>query len=104
MSTGSFVKVADVSELPPGTMKMVEVGREQILLANVDGSIYACANVCTHAGGSLAEGELNGLEVECPRHRSVFNISSGEVVQPPANENLRTFDVRTEGLDIMVRL
>lgn len=102
MSTRQHVKVAEASELPPGTMKVVEVGEDQVLLVNAEGEIYACDNVCTHAGGPLAEGELNDVEVECPWHGSVFNVTSGQVVEPPAQENLRTFDVCIEGLDILV--
>lgn len=81
---------------------MVEQGEDQILLVNVEGAIYACDNVCPHAGGSLAEGELSDGEVECPWHGSVFNVTSGQVIEPPAEENLRTFNVLIEGLDVLV--
>lgn len=104
MNIRDYVKVAEVTDLPPGTMKMVEVGEEQVLLANVDGHLHACDNVCPHAGGPLDEGELNDSEVECPWHGSVFNVTSGQVVGPPAEENLRTFDVRVEGLDVLVKV
>ena len=103
MSPREFVKVAEVSELPPGAMRMVEVDENQVLLANVDGNLYACDNVCPHSGGPLAEGELNEEEVECPWHGSVFNVTSGQVIEPPAEENLRMFDLRIEGMDVLVR-
>ncbi len=48
MADSGFVKVADLSELSPGEMKNVEVGDDQVLLANVEGTIYACDNLCTH--------------------------------------------------------
>ena len=102
MAETAFVKVAEVSELPPGEMRMVEVGGEQILLANVAGSVYACDNVCTHAGAPLSEGELDEEQVECPLHGSVFNVVTGEVIGPPAVENLRLFQVTIEGQDILV--
>lgn len=98
----TFVKVAEVGELPPGEMKMVEVGDAQILLANVGGNIYACDNVCTHAGAPLSEGELDEDQVECPLHGSVFNVVTGEIISPPAVENLRLFQVTIEGQDILV--
>ena len=72
MADTGFVKVAEVGELSPGEMKMVELGTEQVLLANVDGNIYACDDICSHAYASLSEGDLNGAEVECPLHGSVF--------------------------------
>ena len=102
MAEAAFVKVAEVEELPPGEMKMVEVGENQILLANVAGNIWACDNVCTHAGAPLSEGELDEDQVECPLHGSVFNVVTGEVIGPPAAENLRLFQVTIEGPDILV--
>ncbi len=102
MAETAFVKVAEVGELSPGEMKMVEVGENQILLANVAGNIWACDNICTHAGAPLSEGELDEDQIECPLHGSVFNVVTGEVIGPPAAENLRLFQVSIEGPDILV--
>jgi len=102
MAETAFVKMAEVSELPPGEMRMVEVRDAQILLTNVAGSVYACDNECTHAGAPLSEGELGEEQVECPLHGSVFNVVTGEVIGPPAVENLRLFQVTIEGQDILV--
>ena len=102
MAESGFVKVADLGELSPGEMKYVEVGGDQVLLANVEGTIYACDNVCTHALAPLADGNLDGERVECPLHGSVFSVITGEVVDPPADEGLRVFQVRIEGQDILV--
>ena len=102
MAGTAFVKVAEVGDLSPGEMKMVEVGENQILLANVAGNIWACDNICTHAGAPLSEGELDEDQVECPLHGSVFDVVTGEVIGPPAAENLRLFQVTIEGPDILV--
>lgn len=102
MADRQFVKVAEVDELSPGEMKAVEVGEDQILLANVAGNIYACDDVCTHQGAPLSEGALEGDKVECPWHGSVFNVVTGEVIGPPASENLRLFQVAIQGQDILV--
>ena len=102
MAEAAFVKVAEVGELSPGEMKMVEVGENQILLANVAGNIWACDNICTHAGAPLSEGELDEDQVECPLHGSGFNVVTGEVIGPPAAENLLLFQVTIEGPDILV--
>ena len=91
-----------MGELSPGEMKYVAVGDDQVLLANVEGTIYACDNVCTHAFAPLAEGDLYGEQVECPLHGSVFNVATGDVIDPPAVESLRAFQVRMEGRDILV--
>ena len=102
MADTDFVKVAEVGELSPGGMKMVELGDDQVLVCNVGGTIYACDNVCTHAFGPLSEGDLDGEQVECPLHGSVFNVTTGEVIDPPARRSLRLFEVRIEGQDILV--
>ncbi len=102
MAGTGFVKVAEVGELSPGEMKVVDVGEEQVLVLNVGGNIYACDDICSHAYASLSEGDLNGEEVECPLHGSAFNVITGQVLTPPADENIRTFEVRIDGQDILV--
>ncbi len=102
MAEIAFVKVAEVGELSPGNLKMVEVGDDQILLANVAGNIYACDNVCTHAFAPLSEGGLDEEQVECPLHGSIFNVTTGEAIGPPAVESLRVFQVRIDGQDVLV--
>ena len=86
----------------PGDMKVVGVGDDQILVANVEGTIYACDNVCTHALAPLSEGDLEGEQFECPLHGSVFNVTTEEAMGPPADEALRVFQVRINGQDILV--
>ncbi len=72
MAESGFVKVAEVSEISPGEMKVVEMGEEQILLVNVEGNIHACDDICSHAYASLSEGDLSGEEVEGPWHGSAL--------------------------------
>lgn len=102
MADPGFVKVAQVSEIKPGEMIAVEVDSEQVLLANVDGNIHAVDDVCSHAYASLSEGDLNGEEVECPLHGGTFNVTTGEVLGPPADEAVRVYKVQIEGDDILV--
>ena len=104
MAGTGFVKVAEVGELSPGEMKVVDVGEEQVLVLNVGGNFYACDDICSHAYASLSEGDLNGEEVECPLHGSAFNVITGDVLTPPADENIRVFEVRIDGQDILVSL
>jgi 3-phenylpropionate/trans-cinnamate dioxygenase ferredoxin component len=75
-----FRKVADTSELPAGTMKKVSLDGKDVLLVNVDGAYYAIDNKCTHLGGSLVEGTLEGNVVTCPRHGSRFDVKTGKAV------------------------
>ena len=102
MAETGLEKVADIGELSPGETKDVEVGGGQVLVVNVDGTIYACDEICSHAYAGLSEGDLNGDEIECPLHGAAFNVTTGECLPPPAQENLRVFPVQLEGQDVLV--
>jgi 3-phenylpropionate/trans-cinnamate dioxygenase ferredoxin subunit len=98
----AFVVAAKLDEVPPGRVKTVEIGDEDIALCNVQGEIYAIANVCTHDGGPLGEGYLLGDEIECPRHGARFNVRTGEVKVLPAIMPVPTFQVKVDGDTILV--
>jgi nitrite reductase (NADH) small subunit/3-phenylpropionate/trans-cinnamate dioxygenase ferredoxin subunit len=97
-----FVRVAAAGDVPAGEMLIVEVEGEEIVLANVDGQIFAFGNECTHRGGPLGEGLLEGDEVECPFHQGRFNVKTGEAVQEPPTEPVPTYKVQVDGDDIKV--
>ncbi len=100
---GDFRAVARATEIPSGEMKLVDLDGEEVVIANVDGAFFAFGNVCTHVGGPLVEGELQGEAVTCPWHASVFNVKSGEVLKEPAEDPIPTYEVRVEGDEIQVR-
>ena len=102
MAESGFVKIAEVSDIAAGEMKVVEVGGERVLLVNVEGNVYACDDICSHAFASLSEGDLNGVEVECPLHGSAFNVVTGEAITPPADESIKVYQLRIEGQDILL--
>ncbi len=95
-----FIKVAEVDALAPGKMRRVEIAGQRILLANVDGHFYAIDDTCTHEDASLSTGFLKGEWVKCPLHGSRFNVCTGEVVDDPADVNLRIYAVRIDGNDV----
>ena len=97
-----FVKVAEVREIPPGGMKRVEAHGAQITVANANGTFFAFDDSCTHDGGPLCEGELDGDSVICPWHFSRFNIRTGEVIESPAHEPVRSYPVRVENDSVLV--
>ena len=99
----SFVKVADINDIPPGEMKAVKVGIKEVLLVNVNGTIYACDNWCNHQRYRLSAGDVEGEEVRCDLHGSKFNVVTGEATAPPATEPMRLFEVRMDGSDILVK-
>ena len=100
----NFVRVLDTKDIPPSTMKAVELDTNQsICIANIDGKYYAIDNTCTHEGGPLADGILEGYEVECPWHGSKFDMRTGVVTNPPATEPETTFEVKVDGNNILVK-
>jgi len=99
-----FVKVARTDEIATGQAKLVDVNGQEIALFNVDGSFFAIDNTCTHAGGPLSEGEMNGVEVTCPWHGGVFDVTTGEVLGPPPGRAVNRHNVRVDGSDIEVEL
>jgi len=99
-----FVKVATRSELPLGGKKLAEVGEQAIAVFNVDGEFYAIDDVCTHDGGPLAEGNLMGCEIQCPRHGARFDVRTGKALCFPAFEPVATHKVEVRGDDVFVAL
>jgi 3-phenylpropionate/trans-cinnamate dioxygenase ferredoxin component len=99
-----FVKVAKTDEVAPGQGKMVEVSGKKIALFNVEGSFHAIDDTCTHRGGPLSEGSLDGKEVTCPFHGARFDVTTGGVLGPPAPQGVARYNVRVEGSDIEVEV
>ena len=89
-----FIKIANVEELAPGQAKLVEVNGNEIALFNVGGRFHAIDNNCTHVGGPLCEGEINGSEVTCPWHGATFDVTTGRVLGPPAMEAVNRYNLR----------
>jgi nitrite reductase/ring-hydroxylating ferredoxin subunit len=98
-----FVKAAESKDIAPSSMKAVDVAGEKVCIVNIEGNYYAIGNVCTHVGGPLDEGTLEGYEVECPWHGSKFDVRTGEPTKPPARQSVPTYEVKLEGNNILVR-
>ena len=100
---GDFVKVANTNEIKPLQMKEVDVDGQKILIANVNGEYYALGSICTHEGGPLADGTLQDYEVECPWHGSKFDIRTGKVTNPPADEPEPSYEIKVDGSQILIK-
>ena len=92
-------------------MKSFIIKDKEILVANVDGNFFAMDNRCSHMGGNLSKGTLDGDVVVCPRHGSRFNIKNGEAVQGPkifvirlTTNNLSTYSLEIQENDIMIEV
>ena len=99
---GELIKVARLSEMPPGTCRHVDAGGQAVAVFNVDGTIYAIGGKCTHRGGPLGEGDLDGTVVTCPLHGAQFDVTTGQVVGPPAGQSVPAYTVVVHGDDIQV--
>ena len=99
---GTLVKVAEKKDLPSGKAIAVAVNGKPIALFNVNDQYYAIEDTCTHAGGSLSEGEVKGTTVTCPWHGAEFNITNGEVLGEPAPEGVKSYKIHLDGEDIKI--
>ena len=105
------MKVAETSEIPIGNLKMVKLEGKEILITNVNGNYYALGNRCTHAGGDLSKGSLDGKMITCPRHGSKFDVTTGKVVSGPKILFLRPtikdepfYEVKVDGKNILLKI
>ena len=97
-----YVTVAKVGEIPEGGVKITRVEDELLAIFHVEGQYYAINDVCTHDGGPLAEGPLDGHVIECPRHGARFDIRTGAVLCMPATAPVPTHETRVVGDEIQV--
>jgi 3-phenylpropionate/trans-cinnamate dioxygenase ferredoxin subunit len=91
-----WITVARADALGPGDREVYDVGGCWIAVFNVGGHYYAFEDACTHDDGPLAEGEIDGFEIECPRHGARFDVRTGAALTPPAVKPTRRFDTRVE--------
>ncbi len=83
---------------------MLDLDGRAVALFNVDGTFFAIDDVCTHDGGPLAEGELEGAEIRCPRHGARFDVRTGKALSFPAFEPVGTVEVEVRGDEIFLAL
>lgn len=95
-------RVAKASEIAPGTARRVEADGVEILLCNVDGTLYAIEDVCTHDGAPLDQGELESRCIVCPRHGATFDVTTGAALTLPAVLPLPTYPVTVVGDDVLI--
>ncbi len=90
------LKLCRIDDLPVGETMKVEAGELTLAVFNVDGAFYVTNDACTHGPGSLSEGFLDGDLIECNFHQGVFNVRTGEVVQPPCVVPVKTYTTVVE--------
>ena len=90
----SWLAVAPAASIASGDYAQIEVDAQLVAVFNIDGCFYAIDDVCTHDGGELAGGAVDGDVVICPRHGARFCLRSGAALSPPAYEPVRTYQTR----------
>jgi nitrite reductase/ring-hydroxylating ferredoxin subunit len=99
-----FVKVGAPSDFPEGQLRRVDANGLPVLLVRRDSTLHAIVNVCSHAGGPLNEGALDGDVVQCPWHGSRFSIRDGAVRAGPATFSQPRLEIRERDGAVEVRL
>ena len=99
-----IIKVADKKSIEAANSIMVEAGGQKIALFKIGGNYYAIGDTCTHRGGPLSEGDLEGNIITCPWHGAKFDVTSGNVVGPPARNNVPCYKVIVESEDIKIEI
>ena len=96
--------VGSVADFTPNQVKVVRISGERVGVVLYEGKFYAFEDRCTHDDGPLGEGELEGCQIECPRHGARFDIRTGRVMAPPAFSPLEIYPTEQEADHIYVTL
>lgn len=98
-----WIDVAPAADLPPGSVRTVDLDGTPVAVFNVDGRFLAIEDLCSHEEEALSGGEVDGEEVVCPRHGARFSLLTGQALSPPAYEPVTCFPVRIHGNTVQVR-
>ena len=101
---GEFMTVTGAAEVGDGELASFDVAGKPVAVANVSGTLHAFGDTCTHAGCSLAAGELDGPVVTCPCHGSKFDVMTGQVLRGPAQKAVQSYPVRVENQTLQVEI
>jgi naphthalene 1,2-dioxygenase ferredoxin component len=99
----NWIKVAAASDVPEDGTLLVNLGAEPVCLYNLGGRIFATHDTCTHGQASLADGFIEGEDIECPLHQGKFHIPSGKAVSAPCTENIRCYAVKIENGAVLLK-
>lgn len=105
-ATGRAMRVtlATTGELEPGERKLIELDGLRIALFNIGGEYFCIADVCSHDDGPVAEGEIGGYEIECPRHGARFDLRDGRVLSFPAIRDIPSYPVSVDGDSVQIEI
>jgi nitrite reductase/ring-hydroxylating ferredoxin subunit len=101
--SNGYTSVGQVADFIAGKLKRVQVGGEAVVVGNLNGKIYAITATCTHRGGPLDEGEIDGNSLICPWHGGQFDVTTGKVLSPPPTRDEVSYDVEIRGSDVFLK-
>lgn len=99
-----LVHVCNLEELQPGDKLAITTDGENILVANIEGNVYAVSNICTHEYAELVNGFLIDDTITCPLHLSRFKLETGEVLNLPATKPLKTYKVLIQDSGVYIEV
>lgn len=99
-----FVAIARQEDLPNGERLFVEIDGEPVVVFNIAGEFFAIADLCSHDDGPLGDGDLDGYEINCPRHGASFDVRTGRVLSLPAIVDIPAYPTRVENGQIEIGL
>ena len=100
----NWISGGQADTLRPGQVRVVYGVRQQFAVCNVDNTFHCVADVCTHDGASFDQGELDGNEIECPRHGARFDVTTGRATCLPAVVPVKVYPVRVENGEIQIQV
>jgi 3-phenylpropionate/trans-cinnamate dioxygenase ferredoxin subunit len=100
----AWVQVGNENDVAAGEAAVVEAGGKRLALCNTGEGLYAIDDVCTHDGGPLDQGKLDGVQIECPRHGARFDVTTGRALCLPAVRPVRTYPVRVHNGTVEVEV
>lgn len=101
---GNWIKACDIDKVTSGELFGFDYDDKKILLTNLDGKIFATDRICTHAEADLSTGILSEEGIRCPLHLSVFDLNTGKPQHPPADESLKTYNVKIDNNEVYVEV
>ena len=104
MPESKIVSVCKLNEVPMGEMRCVSLSDRNVLVARTDAGVFVADEMCTHEDARLCDGNLNGTLVKCPLHGSRFDLTTGKVLDDPADEDLTVYPSRVEDGEIQIEL
>jgi 3-phenylpropionate/trans-cinnamate dioxygenase ferredoxin component len=99
-----FVRVCRVSDIPDPGKAIFEVENRFVVVFHVEGAFYALEDCCTHDGGELGAGLLEGFQIVCPRHGARFDIRSGAALTMPAVSATASYEVKVEDDEVFIKM